>query len=246
VIRLVRAELLKLRTTRLLLWLGLLILALSAFVTSTRVASMPHDELAKVSEQRSIAQFAAVGALIALIVGIVGTAGEYAHGTINETFLGAPRRERVVAAKLVASAIAGVAVTLFAEVVTYAIAALWISAKRIPFELTVHHVAATYGTTLAAAGLSGALGTGVGALLRRQTTAIVVALIWLLVGEPVLAIAGVQRYAPGHATAALVEAGAGKGSEQLLGAWPGTFLTVGYVAAFAVAGTLAVRRADVA
>jgi ABC-2 type transport system permease protein len=244
VIRLVRAELLKLTTTRLLLWLGLLILALSAFVTSTRIASMPLSELARASEQRSIVQFAAVGTLVALIVGIVGIAGEYAHRTIDHTFLVSPRRERVVAAKLVGAAIAGVAVTLFAEAVTYAIAALWIGLKPVPFELASRGVWTTYATTLAAAAFSGALGTGVGALLRRQTTAIVLTLIWLLVGEPVLAITGAQAYAPGHAIGAVVDAGGGGGG--LLGAWDATFLTLGYVAAFALAGTLAVTRADVA
>jgi ABC-2 type transport system permease protein len=242
-IRLVHAELLKLFTTRLLLWLGLLVLALSTFVTSTRIASMSQDDLAKVSEQRSIVQFAAVGTLIALIVGIVGTAGEYAHGTIAHTFLVSPRRPRVVGAKLVAAAITGVAVTLFAEAVTYLIAALWIGSKSLPFELASRSVWTTYATTLAAAALSGALGTGVGALLRRQTAAIVVALIWLLVGEPVLALAGVQAYGPGHAIASIVQADGRSG--ELLGVWAGSLLTLGYVTAFAAAGVLAVTRSDV-
>jgi ABC-type transport system involved in multi-copper enzyme maturation permease subunit len=244
VIRLVRAELLKLFTTRLLLWLGLLILALSAFVTSTRIASTSHGELAMVSEQRSIVQFAAVGTLIALIVGIVATAGEYAHGTIDHTFLVSPRRERVVTAKLIAAAMTGVAVTLFAEAVTYLVAALWISSESVPFELTRRPVWTTYATTLAAAALSGALGTGVGAVVRRQTAAIVLALIWLLVGEPVLAIAGVQAYAPGHAIAAVVAANSRSG--ELLGPWPGTALALAYVGVFAAAGTLMVVRSDVA
>jgi ABC-2 type transport system permease protein len=243
VIRLVRAELLKLSTTRLLLWLGLLIVVLSAFVVSTRIASTPHDTLAAASEQRSIVQFAAVGTLVALIVGIVGTTSEYAHRTIDHTLLVSPRRERVVAAKLLTAAIAGVAVTLLAEAVTYALAAAWISAKPIPFELTSRPVWATYAATLAASAMSGALGAGFGALLRRQTTAVVLALVWLLVGEPVLAIAGVEIYAPGHALAAVVDAGAQ--AEGLLDAWPGALLTLGYVAAFATAGTLAVTRSDV-
>lgn len=242
-IRLLRAELLKLSTTRLPLWLGLLILALSAFVVSTRIASMPDGELARVSEQRSIVQFAAFGTLIALIAGIVAAAGEYAHGTIDHTFLVSPRRERVVAAKLVGAAFAGVIVSLFAEAVTYGIAALWISAEPVPFQLTDRTIWTTYAGTLAAGALSAALGVGFGALLRRQGAAIVLALIWLLVGEPVLAIAGAQRYAPGHAIASVVAAGSGGG--ELLGVWPGTVLTLGYVVTFAVAGTLAVMRSDV-
>jgi ABC-type transport system involved in multi-copper enzyme maturation permease subunit len=243
VIRLVRAELLKLSTTRLLLWLGLLILALSALVVSTRAGSMSREDLAQLSEQRSIVQFAALGTLVAVIAGIVGTAGEYGHGTINYTFLVTPRRERVMAAKLVGAAIAGIGVTLFAEAVTYAIAAIWISAEPVPFQLTDGTIWTTYATTLAAAALGGALGAGLGAVLRRQTTGIMLSLIWLLVGEPVLAVAGVERYAPGHAMAALVAAGSGGG--QLLDPWAGAVVTLAYVTVFALAGTLAVMRTDV-
>jgi ABC-2 type transport system permease protein len=243
VIRLIRAELLKLTTTRLFLWLGLMILALSAFVTSTRIASTSPSQLADLGEQRSIAQFAAVGAVIALIIGIVGTAGEYAHGTIAHTFLVTPVRERVLAAKLLAGAFVGVLVTGFAELVTWLIAAAWLSGKSVPIELDSHAILTTYLGILGAGALAAALGVGLGALLRRQTAGIVLALIWLLVGEPVLAIAGIQEYAPGHAIAAV--AVAGSSSSELLALWPGLLVALGYVGAFAVAGGFAVDRSDV-
>ena len=70
-IRLIRAELVKLSTTRLFLWLGLLIVALSGFVTTITVLSTDKLSLATLNQQRSLVQFAAVGAIIALIVGIV-------------------------------------------------------------------------------------------------------------------------------------------------------------------------------
>jgi hypothetical protein len=192
VIRLVRAELLKLATTRLFLWLGLMILGLSAFVTSTRIASTSQLQLSGVSEQRSIVQFAAIGAIVALIVGIVDSAGEYAHGTIAHTFLVTPVRERVVAAKLIAGAIAGMLVAAFAEVVTWSIAAVWLERKSVPLQLATRTVLDTYLGILGAGALAAVVGVGIGALFRRQTAAIVLALIWLLVGEPVLSIAGVR------------------------------------------------------
>ncbi len=242
-IRLVRAELVKLSTTRLFLWLGLLIVALSAFVTSTTILSNQESELATLSQQRSIAQFAAVGAVIALIVGIVLAAGEYAHGTIAHTFLVTPVRERVVAAKLVAGAIVGVLVTGFAELVTWTIAAAWLSGKSVPFWLDSRSILNTYLGILGAGALAAALGVGLGALLQRQTAAIVLALIWLLVGEPVLSIAHIQEYAPGHAIAAVAVAG-NRGSE-LLAFWPGLLIALGYVGALAAAGAVAVDRSDV-
>jgi ABC-type transport system involved in multi-copper enzyme maturation permease subunit len=243
VIRLVRAELVKLSTTRLFLWLGLLIVALSGFVTTITVLSTDELSLATLDQQRSLAQFAAVGAIIALIVGIVLAAGEYAHGTIAHTFLVSPVRPRVVAAKLIAGAIVGVLVTGFAELVTWTIAAAWISGRSVPFLLESRPILDTYLGILGAGALAAVLGVGLGAVLRRQTAAIVIALVWLLVGEPVLSIAGIQEYAPGHAIAAV--AVAGERSSELLGLWPGLLVALVYGIAFAAAGAVAMERTDV-
>ena len=242
-IRLVRAELVKLSTTRLFLWLGLLIVALSGFVTTITILSTDELSLATLNQQRSLAQFAAVGAIIALIVGIVLAAGEYAHGTIAHTFLVSPVRPRVVAAKLIAGAIVGVLVTGFAELVTWTIAAAWISGRSVPFLLDSRPILDTYLGILGAGALAAVLGVGLGAVLRRQTAAIVIALVWLLVGEPVLSIAGIQEYAPGHAIAAV--AVAGERSSELLGLWPGLLVALVYGIAFAGAGAVAMERTDV-
>jgi ABC-2 type transport system permease protein len=101
----------------------------------------------------------------------------------------------------------------------------------------------TYLGILGAGARAAVVGVGIGALFRRQTAAIVLALIWLLVGEPVLSIAGVQEYAPGHAIAAV--ASAGTSSSELLGFWPGLLVALAYAALFAVAGAVAVDRSDV-
>jgi hypothetical protein len=98
------------------------------------------------------------------------------------------------------------------------------------------------GTVLAAA-ITGALGIGLGSILRRQTAAIVIALIWLLVGEPLLGIGNVQRYGPGHALASFVEAGAQ--SSDLLTFWAGLAVALVYAAAFAVTGAALVKGSDV-
>lgn len=242
-IRLVRAELVKLSTTRLLLWLGLTIFGLSAFVTSTRIASTSVSQLTALSEQRSIAQFAGIGAIVALIVGIVVVAGEYAHGTIAHTFLATPVRERVVAAKVVAGAIAGALIAAFSELVTWLIAAIWLWGKSVPVELGDRSILQSYLGILGAGALAAVAGVGIGALFRRQTAAIVLALLWLLVGEPVLSIAGVQPYAPGHAIAAV--AAAGTSSSELLHFGPGLLVALLYAGVFAVAGAAMVDYADV-
>ena len=97
--------------------------------------------------------------------------------------------------------------------------------------------------TIAAAAISGALGVGFGSITHRQTGAIVFAFVWLLVVEPLLGIAGVQKYAPGHAIASVVEGGTQ--SSELLSFGAGLALSLAYVLGFAVAGTLVVKGSDV-
>ncbi|HVD12608.1 MAG TPA: hypothetical protein VNB46_05170 [Gaiellaceae bacterium] len=242
-IRLVRAELLKLVTTRLLLWLGLLIVGLEVLVISLRVSQDSLVSLAEARNQRDIVSIAAVSALVSLILGIVSSAGEYAHGTVSHTFLVAPVRERVVAAKLVAAGLGGAALALFSAAFAWAFAALLLSARSVTLHLGSAAVLRVLLGTIAAAAITGALGVGFGALVRRQTAAVVVALVWLLVGEPLLSIAGIEGFAPGHAVASVVEAG--EQGSNLLGFWEGLAVVCGYVAAFGALGTLAVTRSDV-
>jgi len=242
--RLVRAELLKLATTRTLLWLGLLILALVALIVSLDAGQNDPGTLAAPGRQRDLLASAAVSALVALILGIVVSAGEWAHGTVSQTFLVAPVRRRVIAAKLAAAGLAGLLLALVAEIGAYAFAALWLAGKSAPLHLASHDTVLLFGGTLLAGVVAAAVGVGLGALLRRQTAAIVLALIWLLVGEPLLAIGGAQPYAPGH-TIAAVALGAGRSSGELLRFWPGTLLALFYAAVLSLVGTWMVNRSDV-
>ena len=212
-------------------------------MTSTRIASTSQLQLSGVSEQRSIAQFAAIGAIVALIVGIVDSAGEYAHGTIAHTFLVTPVRERVVAAKLIGGAIAGMLVAGFAELVTWSIAAVWLEGKSVPLQLATRTVLDTYLGILGAGALAAVVGVGIGALFRRQTAAIVLA----------LDLAPGRRAGAGDRRRPGVRAGPrdrGGGLRRYLhqraaGFRAGLLVALVYAAVFAVAGAVAVDRSDV-
>jgi ABC-2 type transport system permease protein len=244
VTRLVRAELLKLMTTRILLWLGLLVLGLVTLIVSVTAGNNSTDELAQAAHQRDLLTASALSALVALILGIVVTAGEYAHGTVNQTFLVTPVRFRVIGAKLAAAALVGLGLALVAEVGAYALAALWLAGKSAPSHLASHDTLQLFAGTLLAGAIAATIGVGLGALLRRQTGAIVLALIWLLVGEPLLAIGSAQPYAPGHAIAS-VAVNAGRGSGELLHFWPAVLLGLLYATVLALLGTWLVERSDV-
>jgi ABC-2 type transport system permease protein len=212
-------------------------------VISLDVSQNPIHDLSQAHNQRDYVGIAAVSALISLILGIVSSAGEYAHGTISHTFLVKPVRERVVAGKLASAALAGAALALFSAAFAWGFTALLLSARSVPLHLGSRIALYLLAGTIGAAAITGALGVGLGGVLRRQTAAVVLALVWLLVAEPLLAIAGVNKYAPGHAIAAVVEAGA-NGSD-VLSFWPGLALALAYTAGFAILGGALVKRVDV-
>ena len=242
--KLVRAELLKVRTTRLFFWLALLTLALEALVISLHVFRTSLFSLAEPRQQRDVVLIAALSVLISLILGIVASAGEFAHGTIGHTFLVAPVRERVSAAKLAAAAVAGAFLAAVACAFAWALATLLLAVRSVPLQLgSGPAVRLALGTVLAA-GVTGALGAGLGAFLRRQTAAIVIALVWLFVAEPLLlGLAGVERYGPGRVIASVVEAGS-QGSE-LLSFGAGLTVALVYVAVAGALGTLSLLRSDI-
>ena len=237
--RLVHAELLKLWTTR----TARIVLALAAagaaaltiFVLT--LAGRPGQPALGDDALRQL-----VGApngpltLAALLLGILGMAGEFRHGTVTSTFLVTPGRGRVVAAKLAASALAGLAVALVAAVVVLAIALPWLPAKGVQVPLADPGLAARVAGLAAAVALHGVLGTGLGAVARNQFAAVVAGLlVWqggvedLVVG--VLGRPGLGRWLPEGAAAALTAPG-----QDTLAMWAGALVLATYGLVLAVAG----------
>jgi ABC-2 type transport system permease protein len=240
----VRAELLKAVTTRLLLWFGLALVALLVFVLSTRIGTENLANLAQHTTQRSILETAGLAAVITVLLGAVLVTTEYAHGTINQTFLAVPVRERVLAAKLVAVVLLAVAIAVVSAALTLAIAEIWYSGRGVDLELGGGTMTPFIGA-VAASVLAGAIGLGFGTLLRRQTAAIVLIMVWLLIGEAAIgAIGDEARYAPGHAIAAVLVVHE-EGTRELLGVWSGVATALVYAALFGALGLLIAVGSDV-
>ena len=132
--RLVKAELLKLRTTR----TARTLLALTAAGTAALVALVlllagrPGQPSLGADALRQLAGVPAKPlTLAALVLGILAMAGELRHGTATWTFLATPVRGRVVAAKLAAAAVAGLAMALVAAAAVVAVGLPWLRAKGI-------------------------------------------------------------------------------------------------------------------
>jgi ABC-2 type transport system permease protein len=244
-VRALRAELLKAVTTRLLLWFGVGLLAFLVLVLSIHLGSNDPETLQKLSTQRATLAFGGIAAIVAVLIGSVLVTAEYAHGTINQSFLVVPVRGKLMAAKLGAALLVVLALAVLTDVATFVLAELWYHGRGLTLHLSRETLAPSLGV-VGASVLAGGIGVGVGALLRRQTGAIVAILLWLLIGEAVITTAGddVARYAPGHALGAVVAAHT-DGSRDVLGVWAAVSVGVLYLVGFCAAGFLAVMASDV-
>ena len=197
------------------------------------------------SRQYELLAFAAPANVIVLtlILGIIGMTQEYRHRTATPTFLAAPRRGSVVVAKLLAYAVAAVPFALVVLAVTVLVVVVAAGARGGSLSWTGENVG-----VLARAGVAlvvyALIGVGVGALLRNQVGAIVGSLVYLFVVEPIIrqipATAGFYKWLPGGALEAVTATFRGP---ELLTAWQGGLLLLGYGLVAAVLGTfLAVRR----
>ncbi|MFI5834747.1 ABC transporter permease [Micromonospora sp. NPDC051300] len=148
-------------------------------------------------------------AFVPAAAGTLAVTSEYRHGTAAVTFLFAPRRGRVLAAKLAAYTVVGLAYGLVlagtAAVALFAVAA----ARDVPLGLPTTTVLALLARIGVAMAVYLLIGVGVGALVRHQVAAVGVVVGYLYLGEPVLMmIPGVNLLypvLPGGATAALTD-----------------------------------------
>ena len=245
---LIHAELLKLRTTRMIYGLALAALALvpisaiSAIVAAGKSGGGPA--LSTTEGIRNVMSASSSGALSVLVIGILIMAGEFRHNTATSTFLISPNRGRVVGAKLATSALVGGTLGLISSVVTLAVALPWLASKHIHVDIFSHNVGLVLLGGIAAMTIYAAVGVGVGSLIRNQTAAVVIALGWALVVESLLVsfVHEIGIWTPGGAAAALT----GNSSGRFLPMWGGAVLFVAYGLAFAAAGTRFTLRRDVA
>jgi ABC-type transport system involved in multi-copper enzyme maturation permease subunit len=249
-IRLVRAEWTKLFTTK--VWLGLLlgavVLVIGFSVLFTSFAGNPDSGIPAVGtplyEQLALTTGANANILF-LILGIIGMTQEYRHRTATPTFLTTPRRWRVVVAKLLAYAVAAAAFAVVVVIVNYLVVLVHAGARGAAPSLNADNVEVLVSSALALV-IYAVIGVGLGALLRNQVGAIVGGLVYLFVVEPVIrsipATSGAYKWMPGGGLEALTATFEGP---ELLGAWQGALLLLGYGLLAALLGTLLAVRRDV-
>lgn len=249
-IRLVGAELFKLRTTRLYLILLASATALVVVVTALHFALAGEAALTiegasptvtSEADLRSILDVSGVALLFTLVLGALAVSGEDRHGTIATTFLVTPVRSRVVMAKVLAYVIGGIVLGIVVEAAAFAVAVGWLAATgaMIPLGPTV---AAGLALTPVATGLGAGFGVGIGAAIPNQLGAVLASVGWVMVVEQL--IGGLVP----KAASWLPFAGAGgaiSGQHSELTAVAGAALFLGYLVIVVGLGTWVTQHRDI-
>jgi ABC-2 type transport system permease protein len=242
---LLRAELLKQRSTRTLLGLfaAMLGLVLLAVVLHSLLPARDLSGTAPQLEVLGRGEF--LGALFAALLGALSITAEIRHGTIRPTTLVTPRRGRVIAAKVWVSILIGAGFGVTAGAVAVAAGTAVLRARGIVMRLDGGDYFLLVAGAAAAAALWAAIGVGVGALVRHQVPTMIGLCAWLLFVEGLLAgnvgvLGSVLRFLPGAAGAAI----SGQEPGTLLAPAAALALLALYATTAALAGSIAISRRD--
>jgi len=235
---LLRAELIKLRTTR--TFAGLAGAAIGTSLLITVLVSLltePTEESVLVDVFTSD-----TSALFIFLLAVIGITGEWRHRTITSSLLAAPDRLRFLAAKTLAFAAAGALLSVLISITVAIAGSVILSFRDLPLP-EAGELVAQMGRNALVAALTGALAVGLGALVRNQVVTVVGLLVIGLLVEPTLTalVPEVGRYGPFSAlptAAAGISADeAGLGGVDLLApglavlallAWIGAAFAAGY------------------
>ncbi|MBV0895816.1 ABC transporter permease subunit [Microbacterium sp. NC79] len=197
-----------------------------------------------------------IGYIFPILLGVLLVAGEFRHQTLVPTFLATPKRTTVLFAKIVTGAVVGAGLGIIAVIATVGSAAAVFAATGQDPALTSNDNLAMMGRMILAFVLWTWVGLGLGSIVRNQVAAIVIALVFTQLVEPLLrtaaafvpAIEPVARYLPSAASDTLT----GSNFYVMLGAagetqqwWVGAVILAVYAVVLTAIGAITTWRRDV-
>ncbi|GAA5165241.1 ABC transporter permease subunit [Ornithinimicrobium tianjinense] len=274
---LVRAELLKYFTTRMSWSMPLTMFLVGAIFAAVQglvlvlIGEFPGSggeviRPAELFDDLTLARMVYTGAiqmgyLLALVLGILAMGGEFRHRTITSTLLSAPRRGRLLTAKVtglvlvvLVNGVAFVAGSLLGGGIMLAVGDAAVFPE--PGQLL-----GTPAKMLLILVLWGLIGFGLGVLIPNQVIALFVGIGVTLLIEPLLGfgltfvdqLKEAARYFPSQATTSVLDLFAGvddataqsMGSADPLTWWVGALVLLGYAAVMTLLGWVVTTRRDV-
>ena len=238
-----KAEMLKVRSTRTTLGLFAGMIGLTLLIVLLTGLLTHADGLSSRNDQRGLIAPGAVALIFSGLAGVLLVTSEYRYGTVRPTFLFTPRRGKVLSAKLTAGLLAGLVFGAVTVGLAVGIGSLILSARGIPTALTGGDFALIVFGGLAAVALLGAFGVGLGAILRSQVAAVIALLAWEFVVNSLLfgLAPSVGRFMPTPAADALM----GLKTAHLLAPAVGGVVLLAWTAVLALAGLALTLRRDV-
>ena len=186
-IDLLRAEFLKIRSTRTALGLFVAVLLASIVPVALLVALAPPEAFTEGGG--SLFDIASgLVPYILVVFGILGMTNEYRHGTITYAYLVTPRRARVMVVKLAVYALIGAAMMGVSLALVALTGFVGLQIRGVDSGSLFDVGLADLARRLVVAGLMTAFGVALGALLRLQVATVAGVLIWALAIEPIIAV----------------------------------------------------------
>jgi ABC-2 type transport system permease protein len=181
----VRAERIKLSSTRSPVWTAAAVAMLSMGIAALQAANA--SETSRLEPERVAIGVAVFGVPLLMIVASLTVTGEYRTGLIRTTFMATPNRTLVLITKaVVGSVFSGIytaVMVLLSMLVARAVAKPLVGAD---LSLADPGTWRVVGAIALYAMLAAVLGVGVGALARFSAGAVALLLVWPLVVEPLL------------------------------------------------------------
>ncbi len=196
-----------------------------------------------------------IGYLLTLVIGVMQIGSEYRHKTITSTFLGVPKRGRVMGAKVIALLGIGAIYGIISLVGSIIAGSIVLSARG--FEaFPTSGVFRTLALSLLVLGLWALIGLGAGILIPNQVAALLIAVGVAWIVEPLAGFGlsfwtfgreHIVPYLPSAATQSMVNgvSQGGDNTAQPLAWWGGALVLIAYAAVLAGFGSWRTVRSDI-
>jgi ABC-2 type transport system permease protein len=238
-----QAELLKIRSTRTTMGLLLGLVALEVLVTLLTGLVGSSKFLLTEQDQNNLFGNGGLAAVFAALAGIMLVTSEYRFGTIRPTFLVTPIRGRVLWAKVAAGVLAGLTFGFIGQGLALGLGLILLKLRHVPLSYSASNFTLLVCGTLAGVALWGALGVGVGAIVKNQVGGVVLLLAWGFLAENLFfqALPSIGRFMPVHALQSMT----GSTSRHFLAPSAATVTLIFWAAVFSYGGLVLWKRRDV-
>ncbi len=212
------------------------------FTLLTGLLSHPSG-LASREDQRQLLSVGSLAGVFSALAGVLLVTSEYRFGTIRPTILFNPERSHVLAAKVLAGALAGIAFGVLGEAIGWTVGSATLGGRDITVVLGSGDILLLALGGLAGVALWGAIGAGLGAIIHNQVGGVITLLAWGLVVDNLLfsLVPWVGRFTPTHASDALM----GLRVHHQISPGAGVITLIAWAGALAVIGIALSARQDI-